>query len=76
MLLMAGRVTLAKSVLQAIPSYIMQTVALPAYVCDEIDKKCRDFVWGDDDQHRKIHTVAWNKICESKNSGGLGLKSS
>lgn len=75
MLSMAGRVTLAKSALQAIPSYIMQTVAFSARVFDEIDRKCRAFVWGDDDQHGKAHTFPWNELCEPKSMGGLGLKS-
>lgn len=75
MLSMAGRITLAKSVIQVIPSYVMQTVFLPMHVCDEIDRICRRFVWGDEDNHRKVHTVPWNEVCMPKNSGGLRLKS-
>lgn len=33
----AGRITLAKSVLQAIPSHVMQSSFLPRSVCDEVD---------------------------------------
>lgn len=36
----AGRITLTKAVLQALPLYIMQSVHLPRHICDEIDKKC------------------------------------
>nr|KYP63778.1 Putative ribonuclease H protein At1g65750 family [Cajanus cajan] len=42
----AGRLTLTKSVLAAIPSYTMQTVFFPRQLCDEIDKSCRSFIWG------------------------------
>lgn len=38
---MAGRVTLARSVIQAMPSYVMQSAFLPRALYDEIDKKCR-----------------------------------
>lgn len=40
----AGRVTLTKSVLQALPTYAMQTVNLPMSVCEEVDKICRGFI--------------------------------
>lgn len=58
----AGRVTLVKSVLQAMPSYVMQFTCIPRAVCDEIDKRCRSFIWGDSENHNKIHTVAWNNL--------------
>lgn len=50
-------------------------MALPIRVCDEIDKKCRLFVWGGGDQQRKIHTLSWGELCEPKKTGALGLKS-
>lgn len=43
---LAGRVTLAKSVISAIPSYCMQTMLLPKGVCDVLDKLQRGFLWG------------------------------
>jgi len=39
-----GRVTLAKSVLQAIPSYVIQIVLLPQSMFDDIDRICRKFI--------------------------------
>ncbi|CAN1147835.1 Putative ribonuclease H protein At1g65750 [Linum perenne] len=36
---LAGRVTLAQSVISAIPSYIMQTSMQHSHICSEIDKK-------------------------------------
>jgi len=42
----SGRVTLTKSVLQALPTYVMQTVMLWVGICDEDDKICRGFLWG------------------------------
>nr|KYP57513.1 Retrovirus-related Pol polyprotein LINE-1 [Cajanus cajan] len=40
----AGRLTLCKSVLSAIPSYTMQSVFLPRSVCDEVDRLCSNFL--------------------------------
>ncbi|QHO46030.1 LINE-1 retrotransposable element ORF2 protein [Arachis hypogaea] len=70
---LAGRNTLVKSVLSSIPSYTMQTAFLPKATCNAIDKKCRNFFWGDTNQTRKIHLVSWKKVCEPKKSGGLGI---
>lgn len=39
----AGQLTLTKSVIQALPTYIMQSAFIPRSLCDEIDKKCRSF---------------------------------
>ncbi|CAN1177369.1 Putative ribonuclease H protein At1g65750 [Linum perenne] len=72
---LVGRVTLAQSVLAAIPAYAMQTSVLPATTCSDIDKRIRDFVWGSSPQERKIYLVSWEKICEAKGDGGLGLRS-
>ncbi|CAN1132976.1 Putative ribonuclease H protein At1g65750, partial [Linum perenne] len=71
---LAGRVTLAQSVLTAIPAYAMQTSVLLATTCDAIDKRIRDFVWGSTTDARKIPLIAWNRICLPKDQGGLGLK--
>ncbi|CAN1743005.1 Putative ribonuclease H protein At1g65750, partial [Linum perenne] len=72
---LAGRVTLASSVLNSIPSFVMQTSFLPVYLCDQIDKKIRDFIWGSTEGIRKIHNVNWQTVCKPKCLGGLGLRS-
>lgn len=41
---LAGRITLAQSVLQAIPIYIMETVSLPIGVRERIDRACIRFI--------------------------------
>lgn len=40
---LAGRLTLCKPVIQALPAYVMQGAWLPRSVCDVIDKRCHDF---------------------------------
>ncbi|CAN1177289.1 Putative ribonuclease H protein At1g65750 [Linum perenne] len=73
---LAGRVTLALSVLAAIPVYAMQTSVLPSDTCKEIDKRIWSFVWGSSSEERKVHLVSWETICTPKDKGGLGLRHS
>ncbi|KAK2435125.1 hypothetical protein QL285_020204 [Trifolium repens] len=70
----AGRVTLAKSVLEAIPIYPMMTNIIPKACIDEIHKIQRSFIWGDADQARKCHAVGWEMVTRPKPLGGLGLR--
>ncbi|XP_031124258.1 uncharacterized protein LOC116026974 [Ipomoea triloba] len=76
MLSMVGRVTLAKAVLNAIPTYTMQTTVLPKGVCMEIEKKTRQFIWGNQGQDttRKINLVSWDTVTKEKVAGGLGIR--
>ncbi|KAL4324777.1 hypothetical protein GQ457_11G004350 [Hibiscus cannabinus] len=45
-LTLAGRITLAKAVLQAIPIYVMQSSWLPKGTCEDMERLIRRFVWG------------------------------
>ncbi|GKV54037.1 hypothetical protein SLE2022_403900 [Rubroshorea leprosula] len=47
------RATLVQSLTSAIPQYKMQTMALPAAVCSEVDKMNRKFLWGDRAEQKK-----------------------
>jgi hypothetical protein len=69
----AGRVTLAKSVIEAIPIYPVMTTLLPKSSLDTIQRLQRGFIWGDSDQGKKYHAVGWNKITQTKDNGGIGI---
>lgn len=52
----------------------MQTMEIPVSVCDKLDKINRNFLWGDTDKKKKMHLINWNKVCKSKDNGGLGIR--
>ena len=70
---LAGKITFCKSVLSTIPLYPMQAVVIPEHTCNEIEKICRRFIWGQQEGRNKIHLVNW-KMCQPKEEGGMGLK--
>ncbi|XP_061342523.1 uncharacterized protein LOC133288720 [Gastrolobium bilobum] len=71
---LAGRITLAKAVLEALPAYIMQTTDVPISICKEVEKLTRGFIWGSSPNNRKVHLVNWENVCRMKEDGGLGLR--
>lgn len=70
----AGRALLIKSVLTAIPSYVMQTLRIPTAVIKEMEKIIRRFFWAEVDGTKHMHFLAWDRICQAKNRGGLGIR--
>lgn len=71
---LASRGVLIKSVLSSMPIYTMNTVKLPASVCNEINKINRRFLWSNTDSNRAVHLIKWEKVCKKKAEGGLGIK--
>ena len=70
----ARRIILVNSVMNAIPNYIMQGMALLAHLCDKLDRINRDFLWGSTIEKRRMHLVGWSKIVKSKEEGCLGIQ--
>lgn len=73
-LTLAGRATLAQSVLSSLPIFAMQTLLLPVSICDELEKLSRLFLWGGGVGDQKVSLVPWDEICVHKLQGGLGLR--
>lgn len=73
---MAGRRVLVQSSLATVPTYSMQSMALPANTFKEIDKICRNFLWVHSEDTRKIRTVSWSEVCKPRDEGGRGAEES
>ncbi|GKB38253.1 hypothetical protein Tco_0883195 [Tanacetum coccineum] len=70
-----GRLTLAKSVLGALPLYYLSLFRAPVKVINELEKiRCR-FFWGFKDDQKGIVWISWKNTIASRDLGGLGLGS-
>jgi len=70
-----GRLTLVNAVLGSLPIYYMSSILLPKSVRDLIDSKRRAFLWtGEDKCHGSRCLVAWDRACQRREDGGLGVK--
>ncbi|XP_073121147.1 uncharacterized protein [Henckelia pumila] len=71
---LGGKEILIKSVLQAIPTYVMSCFRIPVSICEDIERECANFWWGMEDGRRKMHWKSWKKLCKPKCLGGLGFR--
>jgi hypothetical protein len=67
------RVTLIKSTLSNLPTYMLSLFPIPAHVAKRIEKIQRDFFWGGMNDKVKFHLVEWAKVCSPIKEGGLGI---
>ena len=70
---MAGRICLIKSVRSSIPLFYMSLFKIPSAVANEIVRLQRDFLWGWGYDRRKVAWASWKKVCEPRETGGLGI---
>ena len=70
----AGKEVLLKSVVMALPAYVMSCCLLPKILCKEICSEMGKFWWGQKEDERKIHWMKWGKMSEVKSAGGLGFR--
>ncbi|WJX92273.1 hypothetical protein P8452_73938 [Trifolium repens] len=70
----AGKDVMIKSVLQAIPSYIMSVYLIPDSIISDIERMLNSFWWGDGSNHKGIRWLAWDKLAKPKVVGGLGYR--
>jgi hypothetical protein len=69
-----GREILLKAIAQAIPSYAMSVFKIPQKICKGIIAAMSKFWWGDGANQRKMHWLAWWKMCVPKSKGGMGFR--
>ncbi|XP_022556970.2 uncharacterized protein LOC111205438 [Brassica napus] len=70
----AGKLTLLKAVLTAIPTYTMSCFELPVSLCKRIQSILTRFWWDSSDGTRRMCWVAWDNLTKPKDRGGLGLR--
>ncbi|GAU36566.1 hypothetical protein TSUD_277720 [Trifolium subterraneum] len=75
----AGKEIMIKSVLQAIPSYVMSMFILPASLIDDIEKMINAFWWrsgntNNNNNTKGIHWLAWERLACPKAHGSLGFR--
>ncbi|XP_012853612.1 PREDICTED: uncharacterized protein LOC105973139 [Erythranthe guttata] len=69
----AGKEVLIKSVLQAIPSYVMGCFLLPNGLVRHLEAAIRRFWWGNGTK-KGMNWLAWVELCKPKSDGGLGFR--
>lgn len=62
----AGKLTMMKSVLSAIPTYVMSCFELPVGLCNQIQAALTRFWWDDDPSVRKICWIAWDSLADTQ----------
>lgn len=68
---MARRATLIKATINSLPTYWFNLYKIPKGVATQIERRRRDFLWA----NKRLHFLSWDRICLSKNKGGIGLAS-
>ena len=63
---------LINSVLHSISTYAMGVFKFPFGLVDELSHIIRNFWWGDDEDHQKMHWMAWDKLTRPKCQGAIG----
>ena len=58
-----GRITLIKSTLSNLPTYLLSLFLIPTSVANRIEKLYCDFLWGGLGDEFKFHLVKWSKVC-------------
>jgi hypothetical protein len=70
----SGRKELVKSVLSALPTYVLTTVRPPRKFYSGIDKFKKRFIWaGNQELQGGKCKINWLRVCRPLQYGGLGI---
>jgi hypothetical protein len=70
----AGKEVMIKSVLQAIPSYVMSVYLLPDSTIKDIERMMNSYWWGGGANNKGIRWLAWDRLTHLKSEGGMGFR--
>jgi len=70
----AGKEILLKSVVQAIPIYIMSCFQIPVGICDKMRSIISNYWWGIENGNKKLHWHSWEWLTAPKALGGMGFR--
>ncbi|XP_059076538.1 uncharacterized protein LOC131875856 [Cryptomeria japonica] len=72
---LAGKIVLIKSMLNAVPIYLMLVLRSPKDVLVSLQETLRSFLWSSNkDGRKKLALVAWDKVCLPKDLGGTRIR--
>ncbi|KAM5548588.1 hypothetical protein ABKV19_000149, partial [Rosa sericea] len=74
MLSQAARLQLIDSVIHSVLIYSFQIYSWPRSLLKTVQRWIRNFFWTGDPLKKGATLVSWDKVCQPKDRGGLGLK--
>ena len=69
-----GKEVLIKSILLALPTYIMSSFLLPLEICENLASAIAQFSWSSNPPKRGIHWAKWENMCAPREEGGVGFR--
>ena len=63
---LGGKEILLKAVIQSIPVFAMAVFQIPKKFCKDMTNALSGFWCGDTDDHRRMHWMAWWRMCIPK----------
>ena len=69
-----GKEVLIKSILLALPTYVMSRFLLLLEICENLASAIAQFWWSSNPPKRGIHWAKWEKMCAPREEGGVGFR--
>ncbi|XP_010495306.1 PREDICTED: uncharacterized protein LOC104772378 [Camelina sativa] len=69
-----GKEVMVKSVATAVPTFVMSCYRLPKTITSKLTSAVAKFWWSSNGQSGGMHWIAWERLCCSKQMGGLGFR--
>ena len=69
-----GKEILIKTVAQSILVFAMSVFNIPKKLCKEMTDAMAEFWWGDSENHKRMHGIAWWRMSIPKRDGGMGFR--